>query len=77
MDDLDLTDPTTRFCTSVRKSALLRGQSVAHELFTGDMADAMGVVFGDILATAVVGSIGNSLFDVPMEKICEDNGHEG
>ena len=61
-----LMDPTADFCEAVRKDTLVRGQGIADELFTGDMASAMGEVFGDILANGVIGSIGGSLFDVPM-----------
>ena len=59
-----LRDPMTDDCKAVRKDALVRGQSLAGELFENDMAEVMGMVFGDMFTNAVMSSVGASLFDV-------------
>ncbi len=71
--ELDLMDPTADFCKSVQKNALVSGKTIADKHFTDDMAEAMGVVFGEMLANAVVGSVGASLFDVPMERMADES----
>ena len=69
LDDKDLTDPTGSFIEAVRKSTRIRGDRIAKEHFEGDMAVAMGEVFGDWLAGAVICGIGSSLYDVPMSPM--------
>ena len=73
-EETKLTDPTANFCKAVIKDGRVRGLKVAKELF-GDCGwddDVMKVtseVFGDIIAGTVIGAIGNSLYDIPMQDV--------
>ena len=64
----NLSDPTAEFIKGLHKDARKRGAKIANELFTGEMAKAMGEVCGDILLNGIVAGLGNSLFDVPMQE---------
>lgn len=66
-NEINLSDPTGEFIKAVRRDARKRGNKIASEHFKGDMAVVMGEVFGDCLAGGVIGSIGNSLWDVPAQ----------
>lgn len=68
LDNKSLSDPMGEFIRDVRRSARSRGDRIAGEHFEGDMAVVMGEVFRDLLASGVISSIGNSLFDVPMNS---------
>ena len=68
-----LHDPTADFIEAIRQDCGVRGLEMAKKLFSScgwddDVMRITGKVFGEIIAGMVVGSIGNSLYDVPMQK---------
>ena len=68
-----LTDPTAEYFKAIRRDTRKRGIKMAKKLFgdcgwENDVMRVTGEVFGDIMAGMVMGSIGNSLWDVPMQK---------
>ena len=68
--DKALLDPLGEYIKSIRKSCRKRGIVMANDL-CGDWDDGqiecMGEVFGNMLACGVIGAIGGSLYDVPMQ----------
>lgn len=69
---MNLSDPTAEFCKAIRRDTRVRGLKIAKEAFgdcgwDDDVMRVTGEVFGDIMAGMVMGAIGNSLWDVPMQ----------
>lgn len=67
MENEKLIDPTKAFCEAVCEDARVCGDKIANKHFEGDMAIAMGEVFGDMLACGVMNAVGSRLFDRPMQ----------
>ena len=72
MTNKKLSDPTAEFYKAIRRDTQIRGLKLAIKFFNDcgwddDVIRVTGEALGDLMACKVMGGIGNSLFDIPMQ----------